>query len=103
MDDVAPQGRLSILFRAILVIPHAIVLWLLGIAVSVVVVLAWFTVVIAGRFPEALLRFTAGYGRRNLQEVHRLLLQPPEEREETVKGISKPIGLYTVADGSVAS
>lgn len=63
VDDVAPQGRLSILFRAILIIPHAIILWLLGVAVSVVVVLAWFTIVVAGRFPEALLRFTAGYAR----------------------------------------
>ena len=61
VDDVASQGRLSILLRFILIIPHAIILTLLGWAVGIVVTLAWFTIVIAGRFPAALLRFTIGF------------------------------------------
>ena len=63
VDDVAPQGRFSILLRGILVIPHAIILMLLGWAVSIVITLAWFTIVIAGRFPAALVRFTIGFSR----------------------------------------
>ena len=65
IDPAAPQGRLSILFRAILAIPHFIVLYFLGIAVWIVGVLAWFAIVILGRFPQALLRFTIGYNYWN--------------------------------------
>lgn len=63
VDDVAPQGRLSILLRGILVIPHMIVLTLLSWAVGIVITLAWFTIVVAGRFPATLLRFTIGFSR----------------------------------------
>ena len=60
IDGPAPQGRLSILFRLILAIPHLVVLYFLGIAVWIVGILAWFAIVILGRFPEALLRFRIG-------------------------------------------
>lgn len=63
VDDVAPQGRLSILFRWLLIIPHVIILALLGIAVGIVIMLAWFAIVFAGRSPAALVRFTIGYAR----------------------------------------
>lgn len=63
VDDVVPQGRLSILFRGLLIIPHAIILTLLAWAVSIVITLAWFTIVFAGRYPAALLRFTIGFSR----------------------------------------
>ncbi|MDE2670383.1 MAG: DUF4389 domain-containing protein [Chloroflexota bacterium] len=63
VDDAMEQNRLSILFRWLLVIPHAIILSFLGVAAGIVVVLAWFTILFAGRFPEALLRFTTGYSR----------------------------------------
>ena len=63
VDDAASQGRLSILLRAILIIPHVIIVSLLGIAVGIVIALAWFAIVFAGRFPAALLRFTIGYSR----------------------------------------
>ena len=65
IDPPEEQGRLSILFRLILAIPHLIVLYFLGIAVGIVGILAWFTIVILGRFPEALLRFTIGYTHWN--------------------------------------
>ena len=61
IDPVGPQNRLSILLRLILAIPHLVVLYFLGIAVWIVGILAWFTIVILGRFPETLLRFTIGY------------------------------------------
>lgn len=63
VDDAAPQGRVSILLRWLLVIPHVIILSLLGMAVGIVIMLAWFTIVFAGRFPATLLRFTIGYAR----------------------------------------
>ena len=63
VDGVSPQGRLSILFRWLLVIPHVIILSLLGIAVGIVIMLAWFSIVFAGRFPATLVRFTIGYAR----------------------------------------
>ena len=61
--EVAAQNRLSVLFRWLLVIPHVIVLSFLGLAAGVVVTFAWFTIVIAGRFPAGMVRFTAGYAR----------------------------------------
>jgi hypothetical protein len=63
VDDATPQGRLSLLLRFILIIPHVIILSLLGIAVGIVIMLAWFAIVFAGRFPAALVRFTIGYAR----------------------------------------
>ncbi len=63
VDDAAPQGRVSILLRWLLAIPHVIILSLLGMAVGIVIMLAWFTIVFAGRFPATLLRFTIGYAR----------------------------------------
>ena len=65
IDPAAQQGRLSILLRLILVIPHAIVLYFLGIAVGLVGILAWFAIVILGRFPASMLRFTIGYSLWN--------------------------------------
>lgn len=63
VDDVAPQNRLSILFRWLLVIPHLIVLNFLGLAAGVVILFAWLTIVFVGRFPVGMLRFTIGYAR----------------------------------------
>ena len=63
VGEAAPQGRLSILLRAILIIPHVIILSLLGIAVGIVIMLGWFAIVFAGRFPATLVRFTIGYAR----------------------------------------
>ncbi len=63
IDPPEEQGRLSILVRVILAIPHLIVLYFLGIAVGIVGILAWFAIVFAGRFPEGLLRFTIGVTR----------------------------------------
>ena len=54
-------SRLSTFFRLLLLIPHAIVLTLWGIAVFVVVVIAWFAILILGRYPLSLFRFTASF------------------------------------------
>lgn len=64
--DVAPpqaQSRLSVFFRLLLVIPHAVVLYVLELAAEVVVVLAWFVILFTGRLPGGLWRFLLGYLR----------------------------------------
>jgi hypothetical protein len=54
------RNRLTTFFRAILAIPHFIVLYVLNIVVAVVVFLAWFAALFTGRNPEGLRTFTIG-------------------------------------------
>jgi Domain of unknown function (DUF4389) len=54
------RNRLTTFFRAILAIPHLIVLYVLNIVVSIVVFLAWFAALFTGRNPEGLRTFTIG-------------------------------------------
>ena len=50
-------------FRYFMVIPHMIVLALVGIAVFVAVVIAWFAVLFTGKWPAGLLAFVLGFFR----------------------------------------
>ena len=69
-DDGAPlmltvavdrdRNRLTTFFRAILALPHFIVLYVLNIVVGVVVFLAWLAALFTGRNPEGLRTFTIG-------------------------------------------
>jgi hypothetical protein len=65
--DVLPQltdrNRLTTAFRIILVIPQIIVVALLGLAVSIVGIVAGFAVLFTGRWPEGLRAFVLGAGR----------------------------------------
>jgi len=54
------HNRLTTFFRIILVIPHAIVLFFLGIAAGVLTVVAWFAILITGQYPEAFYEFVVG-------------------------------------------
>jgi hypothetical protein len=56
-------SRLSVLFRIILVIPQLIVLAVLMLAAFLAMVIAWFAVVITGRWPDGLRDFVVGVGR----------------------------------------
>ena len=58
-----PQRRLTVFFRPILAIPQYIVLYFLGIAAAVVVVLGWFAALFTGRLPDSFARFILGYMR----------------------------------------
>lgn len=60
-----PQGlsRWMILIKWLLVLPHAIVLGVLSIAVFVVVVVAWFAILFTARYPRGLFDFVVGYTR----------------------------------------
>jgi hypothetical protein len=53
------------LFRAILVIPQILVVFFVGIAASVVLVIAWFAALFTGRVPAFATQFLTGYLRWN--------------------------------------
>jgi Domain of unknown function (DUF4389) len=59
----APQRRLTVFFRLIMVIPQFIVLYALNIAAEVVLVISWFAALFTGRVPAGLADFLAGYLR----------------------------------------
>jgi hypothetical protein len=62
-DYIEPRSRLTTFFRLLLVIPHLVVAALWGIAVFVVVVIAWFALLITGSWPAGMYDFTAGFLR----------------------------------------
>jgi hypothetical protein len=62
-DYVEERSRLTTFFRLILAIPLFIWLYFYGIAACIAIVIAWFAVVITGRFPQGLYDFIAGYTR----------------------------------------
>ena len=57
------RNRLTVAFRLILAIPHFIVLALLGVALIVIGVIAFFAVLFTGRWPAGLRDFALGVGR----------------------------------------
>jgi hypothetical protein len=61
--EPADQGRLTVMVRIILAIPHLVVLWVLGIAAEVVALICWFAALVTGRLPAGLAEFQVGYLR----------------------------------------
>jgi hypothetical protein len=59
----SPQSRLTVLVRIILVIPHLVVLAVLGIAAYLVAIAGWFGALFTGRLPGFAADFLAGYLR----------------------------------------
>ncbi|SFS66876.1 DUF4389 domain-containing protein [Saccharopolyspora flava] len=55
------QRRWTVLLRFLLLIPHFIVLWALGIAAAVVAFIGWFAALILGRLPEWISGFLSLY------------------------------------------
>ncbi|HEY4855000.1 MAG TPA: DUF4389 domain-containing protein, partial [Streptosporangiaceae bacterium] len=74
----AKQNRLTVLVRIVLAIPHLIVLYALGIATEVVVVISWFAALFTGRVPTGLAGFMAGYLRWSTRVNAYLLLLTDE-------------------------
>lgn len=60
LPDDRRRNRLTTFFRALLVIPHLVVLYVLHLVVSVIVLLAWFAALFTGRNPDGLRGFTIG-------------------------------------------
>jgi hypothetical protein len=62
-DYVSERSRVTAFFRLLIAIPLMIWAYVLGILTALVVVIAWFAIVITGRYPAALYKFVAGYTR----------------------------------------
>jgi hypothetical protein len=62
-DYAERRNRLTTFFRLILVIPVAIVLYFYALIAFVAIVIAWFAIVITGRYPSGLYEFVAGFTR----------------------------------------
>jgi hypothetical protein len=72
----APRDRLTVAFRIVLAIPHLVAVWALGIAWAFTTVIAWFSVLFTGRYPEGLYHFAVGVLRWNIRvEAYLLLLR----------------------------
>jgi hypothetical protein len=61
------RDRLTVLFRIFMVIPQYIVLYFVGIAAGVVLLIAWFAVLFTGRWPEGMRQFCIGYYRWSIR------------------------------------
>lgn len=57
------RNRLTVFLRAIMAIPHFIALYFVGIVAGIMFVVAWFAVLITGRWPEGMREFAIGYLR----------------------------------------
>jgi hypothetical protein len=61
--DAQQLNRWLPLVKWLLAIPHYIVLFFLGLAAIVAIVIAWFAILITGRYPRGLFDFVLGVGR----------------------------------------
>lgn len=66
-EDVRQLNRWLPLVKWFLAIPHYIVLFFLGIAAFVVIIIAWFAILFTGQFPRGLFNFVVGVGRWGLR------------------------------------
>ncbi len=74
-DAQKDLGRGWPLIKWLLAIPHYVILWFLGIAVIVCVIIAWFAILFTGRYPRGLFDFVVGVGRWSLRvEAYAILL-----------------------------
>jgi hypothetical protein len=62
-EYVERRSRLTTFFRLLLAIPQFVVAYVWGIAAALVVIAAWFVVVITGRYPTGMYNFVAGFLR----------------------------------------
>jgi hypothetical protein len=59
-EETGPRNRLSVGFRLILVIPHLIVLGLLGICWWITAFISWLAILFTGKYPAGLYTFGQG-------------------------------------------
>jgi hypothetical protein len=74
-EPASPRHRLTVAFRIVLAVPHILAIWALGIAWACTTVVAWFAILLTGRYPAGLYRFAIGVFRWNTHvEAYLLLL-----------------------------
>ena len=59
----AKLSRLTTFFRPLMAIPHLVVLYFLGLAAGVVLVISWFAILFTARYPKALFDYMTWYWR----------------------------------------
>jgi len=74
-DYVRERNRATTFFRAIVAIPWIIVLYVYAIAAMVVAVIAWFALVILGRYPQGMYNFVGGVLRYSMRVSAFMYLQ----------------------------
>jgi hypothetical protein len=75
IDPVAPRDRLTVAFRILLAIPHFIVLFFVLLAWCLTTIVAWFSILLIGSYPQELYYFGVGALRWRLRlEAYMLLL-----------------------------
>jgi hypothetical protein len=74
IDFPVRHSRLTTFFRFILAIPLFLFLYVYEIAAFVAVIIAWFALVITGRYPSGLYRFVSGFLRYYMRVVAYILL-----------------------------
>ena len=57
------RNRLTVLLRFLMVVPQVLVLYFVDIALAVVLLIAWFAVLVTGRWPEGLRQFSVSVSR----------------------------------------
>jgi hypothetical protein len=62
-DLSSPPSRWQWIFKWLMLIPHYIALYFLGIAAFVVTVIAFFSILFTGKYPRSLFDFAVGYWR----------------------------------------
>lgn len=71
-----PRNRLTVAFRLILVLPHLLAMWVLGVAWVITTIVAWFSILVTGEYPAGLYGFAVGVVRWNTRvEAYMLLLR----------------------------
>jgi hypothetical protein len=84
----AARDRLGVAFRIVLAIPHILAIWALSIAWALTTLIAWFAILLTGRYPEPLYDFGVGVFRWTIRvEAYLLLLRdeyPPFTLEEPI-------------------
>lgn len=74
-EAAKPRDRLTVTFRLVLIIPHAIVLAFLLLGWCVTTIIAWFAILFTGSYPAGVLPFGLGVMRWTLRvETYMLLL-----------------------------
>jgi hypothetical protein len=72
----APRDRLTAAFRIVLVIPHLVAVLVLNVLWALSTMVAWFAILLTGRYPVALYDFALGVFRWNIRvEAYLLLLR----------------------------
>jgi hypothetical protein len=83
-------SRLLIFVKWLLIIPHWIVLYILGIVVSIVSFVSWFAILLLGEYPRGMFDFMVGYQRWAYRVMAYLLLLTDTYPPFTLSGTPAP-------------